>query len=514
MATIEVTRGRAGMERALTEIGRRIDDEVRLARVRKPPTKADELLEAEQAHIKEGRLLADLFIAEEIVSAHLDTQLLGDCCREVRERILAGGACKVEDGGWQAVRVTLPGGTILRLYTRYLWPSRKGKPGRPRGNGKRGPKGVGSYPVIERLGIRDSVSPATRSEISRQVVLCSSYEEAREQLDRSGLSLDLSTLVRVAVEMGKMAVERRNKAFEAAIAAPLLVMAAVAGLRVRISLDGGRARTRTTRRGRGIRPGKNHRRPFSLKWREPRVITIDVLDEKGGTDRTWQPIYEVTLGDADETFAVLLGLLRLIGVHLAADVLFVADGAEWIWNRVRKVLADAGVPPERVYLVLDYYHATEHIAEALRCCKGLSAKDREAQLRKQRDLLLQPGGPAQVVDQLRGLARGRRARAVNKEADYLEGHLDHMQYAKLRSMALPIGSGIVESAVRRLVNLRFKSASMCWRADHLLPLLYLRAILKAGKWDAFVLASLDGRHWLEPGLAKQTPHEEAPRKAA
>ena len=44
MATIEVTRGRAGMERALVEIGRRIDDEVRLARVRKPPTKADELL--------------------------------------------------------------------------------------------------------------------------------------------------------------------------------------------------------------------------------------------------------------------------------------------------------------------------------------------------------------------------------------------------------------------------------------------------------------------------------------
>ena len=51
----------------------------------------------------------------------------------------------------------------------------------------------------------------------------------------------------------------------------------------RISLDGGRARPRTTQRGPGVRPGHNGRRPFELDWREPRVLTIDVLGE--GADR-------------------------------------------------------------------------------------------------------------------------------------------------------------------------------------------------------------------------------------
>ena len=72
-----------------------------------------------------------------------------------------------------------------------------------------------------------------------------------------------------------------------------------------------------------------------------------------------------------------------------------------------------------------------------------------------------------------------------------------MRYVELRAENLSIGSGVVESAVRRLNNLRFKAASMCWRADHLEPLLYLRAILKAGHWDLFFRSQLQRRHWLE-----------------
>ena len=514
MATIEVYPGSAGMERGLKDIDRRIQEANALSRSRRSPTSATEMAEAERAHLEESRRIADLLIAEDIVSAHLDDQLPSDACRGARERMWATGVRAVKDEGWQPVHVLLPGGTDLRLHTRYLRPSLRGQPGRRRGSGKRGPDGVGCYPVLERLGIRDGVSPVTRSEIARMVVLCSSLAEAKEQLGRSGLDLHTTTLVRVAVGIGQNAVELRDHAIEAARTAPLPEVSAVAGKRLRISVDGGRARTRQTRRGRGIRPGKNGRRQFTLQWREPRVITIDVLDQDGSTDRSWQPIYEVTLGDADQTFALLVGLLRLIGAHLAEQVEFVSDGAEWIWGRVTQALADAGVPAERIWLVLDYYHATEHISEALDRCKGLPANVRQTTFHELRGLLLKPGGPAQVVARLRALARGRRGRAVNKEAEYLEQHIDHMRYHELRTAGLLIGSGIVESAVRRIINMRFKSASMCWRTDHLLPLLYLRAILKAGRWDTFMVAWLNGRHWLEPGVPAQANRKKSARKAA
>jgi hypothetical protein len=236
-----------------------------------------------------------------------------------------------------------------------------------------------------------------------------------------------------------------------------------------------------------------------LEWKEPRVITIDVLDDNGRMDRSWRPIYEVTLGDADETCALLVGLLRRIGAHLAATVVFVADGAKWIWKRIAEAFSEAGVPAERTRLVLDYYHATEYISAALDLCKSLPKDERKALFRELCGQLLEEGGHAKVTARLRPLARGRRGRKVNQKIKYLDDHAEHMKYAELRADGLPIGSGIVESAVRRVINLRFKSASTCWRPDHLLPLLYLRAILKAGRWDAFMRASLQGDHWLERG---------------
>lgn len=514
MAALEVSPGTTGMEKALAEIDRRIHDEARLTRSRQAPATAAEMLAAEEAHRLAGRRIADLCVAEDIVVAHLDPDVRGRACAEARYRMRASGSRAIEDGGCQPVHVRLAGGLDLRLYTRYLRPSCKGAGGRRRGRGKRGPSGVGCYPVLEHLGIRDGISPGARSDIGRATVLSGSIDEAREQLSRGGLDLHPSTAVRVAVEAGRRALALRDQAMEEARTAPLPQASSVAGRRIRISVDGGRARTRHTLRGRGIRPGKNGRRPFTLSWQEPRAITIDLLDDEGGTDRSWRPIYEVTLGDADETCALLLGLLRRIGAHLAAEVEFVADGAEWIWRRIEKVLADAGVIAERARLVLDYYHATEHISEAIELCKGLSADTRAVLFRAFRGLLLEPGGPSRVVARLRELARGRRGRGVSQAADYLERHLDHMRYADLRAESLPIGSGIVESAIRRLINLRFKSASMCWRPDHLLPLLYLRAILKAGWWDAFMRASLDGRHWLDPGAGQHDEAHDVPRRAA
>ena len=320
--------------------------------------------------------------------------------------------------------------------------------------------------------------------------------EAREQLAAGGLDLHPSTMVRVAVATGVRALEQRNRALEDALAAPIPEVSPVAGQRIRVSLDGGRARTRRTHHER--RKRKNGRRAFELEWKEPRVITIDVLDEKGDMDASHRPIYEVELGDADEVYRRLTGLLRLIGANQAAEVVFTADGANWIWARVDTLIDDAELPRDRVHKVLDYYHAAEHISDALKACKGFSDQERKVLYDELSQLLLKPGGSEQVIERLSALARGRRSPDIKKEINYLKGHLDHMHYAEWRAKKVPIGSGVVESAVRRVLNLRFKSASMCWRRDHLEALLYLRAILKAGRWDDFMPALLAGRHWLQP----------------
>ena len=462
------------------------------------PTTAKEMLDDEEQQRTTGRRISDLSIARNIIRAHMDVQLRREASEEVRRRYREQGVNRpIKNKGWTEVTILLPGGLRLKMKTPYLRPSRNGLPGRPRGTGKRREGGAGCYPVLERLGIECEATPLTRSMVSRQTVLCSSYAEAQEQLKREGLDLDVSQMVALTTYTGEVALKLRNEELLEALEAPLPEESMFAGKRIRVSIDGGRARTRVTFRT--SKKGKNGRRPFVLEWREPRVITIDVLDETGEMDRRWRPIYEVSTGDADQVFELFSGLLRLVGAHLASQIVFVSDGAKWIWERTDKLFERAGISPDQVEFILDFYHATEHISDALKAYKSLKPQQRTAYLRIFSKELLEPDGPAKVIQKLRAFSRGRRAKEMNKHINYLVRHLEagRLRYHELRQAKVPIGSGVVESAIRRVVNLRFKSASQCWNVERMEALMYLRAILKSGRWDDAMAAQLDLRYFLK-----------------
>lgn len=151
------------------------------------------------------------------------------------------------------------------------------------------------------------------------------------------------------------------------------------------------------------------------------------------------PIYEVELGNADRVFDILVGLLRFIGVHKAREFVFVADGADWTWSRGEAMIEQAQLPTDRVPTILDCYHASEHIADALRACKNLADRDRQTHDNALSRLLLEPDGPRRVIDRLSKLARCRRGKKVNREIRYLREHLDHMRYAQWRTAKVPNG---------------------------------------------------------------------------
>src|SRR5919197_1227888 len=67
-----------------------------------------------------------------------------------------------------------------------------------------------------------------------------------------------------------------------------------------------------------------------------------------------------------------------------------------------------------------------------------------------------------------------------------------MRYAALEARKLPIGSGQVESAVRRVVNLRFKAPGSFWTETTVSGLMHLRAAFKAGRWDEIMMGVMTG----------------------
>lgn len=452
-------------------------------------------LDLEQAVQESMRTAGDTITAFHLRMAHRNQAYVKQAVRQAYDQAKERGE-RLRNQGWRPAPVQLQGGSQIVIWTPYLRLDLRGRRGRRRGTGRRGADGSGTYPVLTALGIEGRCTPLTRSDVALHTILCSSYEEARTLLARRGIRLDIDTLTGIAVEVGQQAMQLKDAALEMARRMPLPEGGLLAGHRVRISVDGGRTRTRVTKKR--ARKGKNGRRKFTTAWREPRILTIDILDDEGASDHQWRPIYDVTLGDADTTFALLVGHLRWLGAAHAKEVLFVADGAEWIWNRVEAMRDAAEIPPERFHLALDYYHAVEHVTEILDLCKGMTAKQRTQEIRRLALMLRDhPDGAAQVAEDLRARAVGRRAKKIKEKLAYLDRHLPHMQYATLRTRKLPIGSGIVESAVRRVINLRFKGASIFWKEEHLEPLLFLRAIWKSGWWEDMVRGLIRNTSYLE-----------------
>jgi hypothetical protein len=230
------------------------------------------------------------------------------------------------------------------------------------------------------------------------------------------------------------------------------------------------------------------------------MLVIDVLDEEGKADPIRLPLYDVVIAHADVTFSLMVGYLRLLGAAYAKQVEFIADGADWIWERVNRLVTQAEIPEEILVLVLDFYHASEHLWDAVELCKSLPKKERVELYERLRHILRhEPKGVLQVIEELRKVGRTRRGKEMKKAVGYFEKHVNHMEYPTLDTMKLPVGSGQVESAVRRVVNLRFKAPGSFWKEKGVEELMHLRAYFKAGRWDELMQRVLS-REFVRPSF--------------
>ena len=72
-----------------------------------------------------------------------------------------------------------------------------------------------------------------------------------------------------------------------------------------------------------------------------------------------------------------------------------------------------------------------------------------------------------------------------REIRYLRKHAEarRVRYDVFRSWRLPMGSGAIESTIRRVINLRLKGNSMYWTEENAEAVFQLRAAVVSGRWD-------------------------------
>jgi hypothetical protein len=285
----------------------------------------------------------------------------------------------------------------------------------------------------------------------------------------------------MARQLGAEALTTRTRDLERFRAGSLPAGRELAGRHAVAQLDGGRVRIRTqveTKKRKGLK----YRRKIRVEWREPKLLILYIGDGKGRMLRGTRPWIDGTMKGPDHLMELLTLHLHRLGAARAKSVTFVSDGACWIWNRLDWVIARAALDPKRVERVLDFYHAAHHVSLALQAL-GLAEAERKERYQALRHRL-RAGRSRDVVATLRQMAEGHPPDSeVWTEVAFLEKHEAHLRYDWFRYRGRPLGSGAVESAMRRVINLRLKGNGIYWREENAEGMLVLRAAALTGRWE-------------------------------
>jgi hypothetical protein len=398
-----------------------------------------------------------------LVGHHLQQALDSAALRAEQERLVRQWPKSLKNDGKVTVMVRTVQGLAVPVRLTYY---------RRQGQRRAGKRDAGVYAGLVLLGMYDRCTPALASEVSLLAAMLGSLAEAQDVLAARGVALDTKTVRLIAYRYAaraRLEQQIERTAFEDT----------VAGRRVVISSDGGRLRLRETKRGPKTKKG---RRRYTGAWREPKVLIVYVVDAEGKQESRFAPFIDATLKGPDAVFALLRTYLQRLEITQADHVLFLADGAPWIWKRVPLLVQALGLAAAQVHELLDFYHAVQHLGQAAALRKDWSAKARTRWRTQQRRLLMR-GEVAQVITAVRDLCRGRNSKAIRKHREYFIKNQHRMAYAQLMALKLPIGSGAIESAVRRVVNLRLKGPSLFWCRASAEAILLLRSYYKAGRWN-------------------------------
>jgi hypothetical protein len=400
----------------------------------------------------------------------------------------------LQPGRARKMQVRLLGGLVLWITSLYCAARRpKNAPSELRTRGV--------HVELAQFGFGKGCSPALESLVARQAALCPSFQFATQELERRGVTMDVKTVRRMATQCGEGLLGVRAHLLDRWRAVTLPAGSDLQGKRVAVQFDGGRARLRGALRPAPVQPvatnadglpiedapGRSRQRPqqtFDAEWREPKLVTIFVHDDNGRMEKRVQATIDGTFGGPDRMAELIAMHLHRLGAAKALSVTFGADGAAWIWDRVPVIAEKAGLKNVVLHQVLDVCHACHHIALGL-AALGMNEAERLPLYREHRTLL-RNGHWRQVVAELTELADEHpECTAIHPEIAYLtkHGEAGRLKYPTFRAAGVPLGSGAIESGIRRVINLRLKSSGTFWEEDNAEAMLQLRAHAISNRWD-------------------------------
>jgi hypothetical protein len=320
----------------------------------------------------------------------------------------------------------------------------------------------GFFPLDERWELTEGVYSPERAKQMVWLAATRSYAEAAETFERiARRAVPASSIWEESQRHGER-LKRSLEQQQAQVGVERVVLPPAGADHDRplgVSLDGGKVHIR----GEG--------------WKEFKVGTVYevvVIPELDAETEDWvdqahgvHMDYRAVLGSVDAFAPALWALAVGHQVPQAAELSVTADGAEWIWNLV------ADYFPDSVQIV-DWYHATEYLAHTAAALYPTDAAAAQRWQRERRDDLYL-GATQKIIEPL------ERA-SLTTQAEYFSHHTRRMQYQEFHEQGYPLGSGTVESGIKRFKH-RLSGPGMRWSRPAAERMLVLRAAVMSDTFD-------------------------------
>jgi hypothetical protein len=166
-----------------------------------------------------------------------------------------------------------------------------------------------------------------------------------------------------------------------------------------------------------------------------------------------------------------------IGADRARRLVFICDGAVWIWNLIAHYFPNA-------IQIVDWYHAVnrlKRIAEEV----FSDPNERHAWLERVTEDLWH-GRVEWVIQACQPLAK--KSLLAKQSLTYYGNNLERMRYAQFRVHGYLIGSGVIESACKQIVTQRLKLLGAQWNLDGAILTAKARSTWLSGHWQKLVTA--------------------------
>lgn len=330
----------------------------------------------------------------------------------------------------------------------------------------------GHCPLDQRLGLRPNALSAELERLAALTGVGQPFGKGRDLFEELTLvSLSDHALAKATRAYGQAVQAREARWQTTAYDAEALQQrerTAKAPLRLYGTIDAVKVHTRTKE---------------DTPWRDLKVGAWFTACGKPPTspDGQWRIEAEDISYYADICPAAAFGtLLWSTGVQhhaqLARELIFIADGAEWIWNLVAEHFPDA-------VQILDWFHATEYLTPVAKAALRAEA-DQDAWVAAMKHALWK-GQLDLVIDTCRNLARvANSSDPAFVAARYYDRNRTRMDYPAYRRQGYQIGSGTIESAAKQIGTLRMKVAGAIWNEDSARQVAKARAAYLSGQWVA------------------------------